>query len=429
MAQIPLRLNPKSPHFHRRPKIHTLAAMKLATIHRYVAKEILLPFLLSLFILTFVLIMFQILKITEMVVSYGVDLADVLKALVYILPPFLVFTIPMAFLLGVILAVGRLSSESELVAMKASGIGLHQLLPPVIVIAAAAYGVSAFIALKVDPWGKQQFKTMLYEVGRKNATLGLKEKVFNDQFEDFMIYVDDIDTKTQELKGIFISDERNPDVPNIIIADKGKLTPLDDEMKLVIRLESGAMHRTLSDDAAYEYAGFKTYNFVLDFEKMMADGDFNKTYLEMTQSELSDHIRKLREGDDKFEMRRAWTEYHRRYSFPCACLIFGILGLALGVVPPRSGRGQGFTFAIGAICIYYLLFRVGENLGWKGVMHPAMAMWMPNIVFAVFAAYMLRNKTLERSVWLLDKPAAAARVIIAKVKSKISGNGVGGSDQ
>ncbi len=399
--------------------------MKLATIHRYVAKEVMTPFLLALFILTFVLLMFQILKITQMVVTYGVDLLDVAKALAYILPPFLVFTIPMAFLLGVILAIGRLSSESELVAMKASGIGLHQLLPPVMIIAVVASLASAFLSLKADPWGKQRFKTMLLEVGRKNATLGLKEKVFNDQFKDFMIFVDEIEPKTQALKGIFISDETNPELPNIIIADEGRLLPVEDEMKLIILLNSGAIHRTLSDTTSYEYASFKQYEFVLDFGKMLADSDMEKSYLEMSQSELSSHIKELKSGDDDYEMRRAWVEYHRRLSFPCACLIFGILGLALGVVPPRSGRGQGFTFALGAICVYYLLFRVGENFGWKNVLHPALAMWMPNIIFAFFALYLLRNKSTERSVWILDKP----KILIGSALSKLRKNAPSTNDE
>ncbi|MCZ7584422.1 MAG: LPS export ABC transporter permease LptF [Deltaproteobacteria bacterium] len=377
--------------------------MRLRILYRYVSREVAVPFLLGLFVFTFVLLMFQILKITEMVVGYGVPLTDVAKVLAYILPPFLVFTIPMAFLLAVILAVGRLSSDSELIAIKAAGVSLARLYPPILAISLIAFGLSAFLSLHADPWGKQRFKMMLFEVGRRNATLGLKEQVFNDQFQDLVVYVNDVNEKTQELSGIFISDERNPKVPNVIVAERGQLFSSERDAKLVIRLEGGSIHRTLEESGAYEHASFDRYDVVLDFASLLSDDVFEKTYLEMSLGELARHIDALRaQGEDDYAMRRAWVEYHRKFAFPFACVVFGLIALPLGVVPPRSGRGQGFTLAIFALCLYYLLFRVGENLGWRGVIHPLVAMWAPNILFTLAGAAMLRQKSLERPVWIQE---------------------------
>ncbi len=403
--------------------------MRLRILHFYLSREVLVPFFLGLFIFTFVLLMFQILKITEMVVSYGIPVADVAKVLVYILPPFLVFTVPMAFFLAVILAAGRLSSDSELVAMKSSGISLLQLYPPILAISIVVYGISAFLSLQVDPWGKQQFKRMLFEVGRQNATLGLKPQVFNDRFDNLVIYVQEINTRTQELSGIFISDERNPEVPNIIIAQKGRLFSSEKDMKLVIRLQGGSIHRTLKDAGTYEQAGFERYDILLDFSSLLGPALEKKTYLEMTLPELREHMKNLRaDGGDDFTIRRAWVEYHRKFAFPFACVVFGLLGLPLGVVPQRSGRGQGFTLAIVALCVYYLLFRVGENLGWKAAVHPFAAMWAPNLLFGVFGVYLLQRKSNERPVWILDKATWAFIALRDRARRTFKGDAPEGGE-
>ena len=378
--------------------------MKLRIVRTYLTKEVLVPFALGLFIFTFVLLMFQILKITEMVVNYGIPIGDVIKVLMYILPPFLVFSVPMAFLLAVILGVGRLSSDSELMAMKASGISLAQLYPPVLVLSLLAYAASAFLSLEADPWGKQNFKRMLYEVGRKNATLGLKQQIFNDRFENLVIYVDDIDPATQSLTGVFIVDERNPEVPNIIIAQSGQLASGETASRLVVHLVNGSIHRTLVDPTTYENAHFERYDIVLDFAKAVQDDTYKKTYLEMTLPELRAYIADMKKsGEDPYQMRRAWTEYHKKFAFPFACVVFGLMAVPMGVSPPRSGRGQGFTMAIVILGAFYLMFRLGETLSWKAVVHPMAAMWAPNAIFAVLGSYFLWRKSKEKPIWVMEK--------------------------
>ena len=97
-------------------------------------------------------------------------------------------------------------------------------------------------------------------------------------------------------------------------------------------------------------------------------------------------------------MRRAWVEFHRRFSFPFACFFFALIGLPLGVAPPRSGKSRGFTIAIVVLCVYYLLFRVGENLGWKGILHPLIVMWIPNLVLAGFGIFLIVKKANETPI-------------------------------
>jgi len=373
------------------------------TLFWYVVREIVVPFMLGLFIFTFVLLMFQILKLTELVVSYGVAVLDVLKILSYILPPFFVFTVPMSFLLGVMLAVSRLSSDSELTAIKASGIGLYQLLPPVMLLAVIAYFVSAFLTLYAEPWGKQSFKQTLLDLGKKKAMIGITERIFNDQFKDMVMYVSRMDPVTSELKDVFIADERMKNSPSITVAANGKIISSSDETALVLSLNDGAIHRSPLDNALhYETIRFGKYDIRIDLTPKEDEDEGGKTYLEMTLPELKKFIRQIKNKGDQYMFRRAWTEYHRKFSFPFACFVFGILGLPLGINPPRSGRSRGFTMAIIIISIYYLLFRMSENMSWNSVLHPILFIWMPNAVLLLSGLILLQKKANETPIKSLD---------------------------
>lgn len=408
--------------------------MKRRIVQRYVATEILIPFALGLFVLTFVIMMFQILKVTDLMVNYGLRLGDVIRVFLYLLPPFTVFTLPMAFLLGVMLAVGRLSSDSEIVAMKASGISLLQLLPPVLALGVLSFFAAAFLSLWADPWGKTQSKLMLERVGTQFAGALIKEKVFNTELDNLVIYVEEIDTRTREMRGIFLSDESNPELPMIITAESGRVLHSPSGSKVVFQLESGAIHRSTSDSSVYDAAFFERNEIVYDVRRGIQGDAVRRSYLDMTLPELSGHVTQLRaklasgvadkdeRRETEREMRRSWVEYHRKFAFPFACVVFGIIGLPLGVVAPRSGRGQGFTLAIIVLCSYYLLFRVGENLGWKDALHPAVAMWAPNVLFLAFGLYLIRARTLERPSRVRDALADVTATLSRRL-SRRAGRG------
>jgi len=390
------------------------------TLFFYIMREVLGPFLIGLMILTFVLLMFQILKLTELIVSYGVGLGDVGLLLLYILPPFFVFTVPMSFLLAVLMAVNRMSSDSEITAMKAGGISLYQVYPPILVLSLIVSLITAGLALVADPWGKDGFRKMLIELGRQKATVGIVEHVFMDEFKDMTVYVHHVVPEQDLLEGIFIADEREEGAPVIVTAQRGKLGDSGDATTLMLDLENGAIHRVdPSDRTIYETINYRRYRVQVDLEKAMGKDKLEKSYLEMSMPELDAYIAKMREAGKDYDMRRAWVEYHRRFAFPFACLIFGLIGLPLGVSPPRSGRSRGFATSIIVLCAFYLLFRAGENLGWKGVLHPAVAMWGPMLIGLALGAYLLKRKADESPVWLLDALQTGSRQIGLALRKKM----------
>jgi lipopolysaccharide export system permease protein len=389
-------------------------------LFRYIVREIVTPFVLGLFIFTFVVFMMQILKMADWVVNYGVGLLEIGQILLYLLPPMFVFTVPMSFLLAVMLAVNRLSGDSEITAMKAAGVSLYQMAPPVLMLSMVVMSMTLGLTLFAEPWGKQSIKLLLFELGKERATLGITERVFNTDFDELVVFVNEVTPGSNSLKGVFIADERQGGAPNIIVASKGQIYSDSGADRLVLRLNDGSIHRTTKDADVYETAGFSQYDIVLDLNKLISDQVFKAAYHELDMTALSAHIKQLKADEgDSFDYRRAWVEYHRRFSFPFAAIIFGLIGLPLGLAPPRSGKSRGFSMAVATLCVYYLLFRVAENMGWKGVAHPALIMWAPNLLFAAAGALLLYKKANEQPIrsfeFVTMQLYRAKKAIVAKI--------------
>ncbi|MGH2670495.1 MAG: LptF/LptG family permease, partial [bacterium] len=205
-------------------------------LNRYVFLEVLVPFFFGLAVFTFVLLIARILKLIEMVVNRGVPLLEMLKVFSLILPAFLEVTVPMALLLVILLGFGRLSSDSELVALKTCGISLYQTIVPVSVFTAMTCILTFVIATTVRPWSNGALKRELFEVVKSRATAGFREKVFNNDFPGMVIYVEEIEAGGGALKGILIADARSPSQQNTVIAKIGLVIPNEDTKSVTLRL-------------------------------------------------------------------------------------------------------------------------------------------------------------------------------------------------
>jgi len=161
-------------------------------LDRYILREMVVPFFLGLAIFTSILLIVRILKLVELVVNRGVPLAQMVRIFSYIMPAFLEVTVPMALLLAILVAFGRLSSDSEVIAMRAAGISLYRLLVPVAIFAGMVALLTAWLSVTARPWGNSHLRQGLYEIVKTRAAAGIKPKVFNDEFKNLVIYVDRI---------------------------------------------------------------------------------------------------------------------------------------------------------------------------------------------------------------------------------------------
>jgi lipopolysaccharide export system permease protein len=275
--------------------------MSAVRIHRYIAKEITIPTLLGLIIFTFVLLMGRILKLVELVINKGIPVGEVVKLFGYLLPSFLVITIPLAFLLGVLLGFSRLSADSETIAMKASGISLYGMLKPVLALAVVASLVTAYLTLQAGPSGNSAFRTQVFQIAASRASAGFQPRVFNDEFDGLVLYAGDIQERSGTLEGVFISDERVGTTPSIILARTGRVIPDRSALTLTLRLEDGTIHRRPSDKGRdnYQVIDFSTYDINLNLGQQLPDTPQRRK----KESELS--TSELQEARDRAETCRA----------------------------------------------------------------------------------------------------------------------------
>lgn len=360
----------------------------MTILDRYILREMVVPFLLGLAIFTSILLIVRILKLVELVVNRGVPLAQMLRIFSYILPAFLEVTVPMALLLAILVAFGRLSSDSEVIAMRAAGISLYRLLVPVATFAFVIALLTGWLSVTARPWGNSHLRQGLYEIVKTRAAAGIKAKVFNDEFKNLVIYVDRIRPASDVLEGILVADTRDPSLHNTVYAATGRLITNERRHSLTLRLENGGIYSTGDKDEGYQDTRFTTYDITLDLNAALSQlRDRERDVSELTLRELRDTIaEKIASGDPANAER---VEIQRKLAIPFACLVFAAIGVPLGIQPTRAVHSRGFSLSLGLIFLYYLLLTFGQNLGDRGSLPPAVAVWLPNVVLAVVAAILL----------------------------------------
>jgi lipopolysaccharide export system permease protein len=367
----------------------------------YIIREISSLFLLGIVIFTLVLLMGRLITLTDLVVSHGVPLGDVARMIVYLIPSFLVFTIPMAFLLAVLLAFGRLSADNEIVVLKAGGISIMQMMPPVIVCALMAVLLALGASSIGVPWGNSAFKKLSFEVLKNNITATIREKTFWDDIPGVVMYTDHYDETAQALKGVIIHDGRNPERPMTIFARNGMLSTIGGSQALLLSLYDGSIHMT-GTGSVYRLVHFGEY--------LMTVGDKGKGST-ISRNEADMWLSELRSQIDNTatapkDRLKTMAEYHSRFTFPFASLVFAILAVPLGIQNRRSGKSGGFTVSIAIILAYYVLMSVVRTLAERGAVPPAVALWIPDLVFFILGIFLLRRASLEKSIPAIDFKAA-----------------------
>jgi lipopolysaccharide export system permease protein len=372
------------------------------TISLYLIKEIVPAFLIGLTGFTFILLTGRILQLTELFVNKGVPLGYILRLLSLLLPSFLVLTIPMATLLSVLLTFNRLSSDNEITALKASGISLYQLVPPVLAFALTAYAATIALSLHSVPRANEGSRELIYEVASSKASAGVREKVFNDDFDGLVLYVEEVKPKTLQWMNVFISDSRNPAEVHTIIARGGEVLSDPGNLALTLRLKNGSIHKLGKDPDAYQKIDFSTYDLRLYLKTDLKEKKTEEKHpADMTLAELSRAVQALQAKKAETKIQR--VKIHEKFSIPFACLVFGIIGIPLGLQSrmARGSKSRGFSWAIGVLLVYYLLTTAGTSLAERGAILLEVGMWAPDLIFLALSIYLLVKAANESPVFFL----------------------------
>jgi len=374
------------------------------TTYFYILKEILPIFFVGLLVFTIILLMDKILKLIELIVNRGGSLANILMLFVFISPSFLIITIPISVLLGTLLTFGRLSSDSEITAFKASGISLYQLFFPVSVFALAAFLMTSFLVFYGLPWGNRGFKATLFLIAQSRADIEIKERVFNDMFSGLVIYVDRVPIQGNRMEGILIYDDREKGKSNTIIAREGFLINNPESQEIILRLNNGDIHRYEPRVQTFQKIKFDTYDLKLELSKaLLALGKKLKEF-EMSIDEIKEKIETLKKQGKDITSQQ--VELYKRYTIPFTCIVFALIGAPLGIQPRRSGRSYGFILSILILLVYYISIIAFESLAVNKTIPPYLAGIAPTFLFGCLGIYLLMKASKESSfkpaVWLIE---------------------------
>lgn len=386
-------------------------------LDRYILGEIIPPFFLSIAALTLVLFLQKMYRLAELIVSKGASFWSTIAILGYILPSFLVLTIPMSFLVATLTAFTRLGTDSELTAMKASRVSLYNMIRPVMLFAAAAFLVTAVTSVIIAPESNHALKTHLFNMVKSRAMVGVEPGVFSSTFDGMVIFVDKMNS-LDEMEGIFISDERSAKEPYVIGARKGRLIADPSSLNVTLALSQGAIHALPSDQESYTTMNFDSGNLYLDINSALVQkGPSGRGLDETGSAELYRKLKSLRtEGKPTIAIE---SELHKRLSLPFACLLFGLIGAPLGIRRSRSGKSAGVAIALLVFLVYYILLATGTNLSNTGKLSPVIAYWMPNVLMTLGAVILVFTKGQEIDFPLAGRTAKLYYEIRSRKKKNI----------
>ena len=363
----------------------------MSIIDRYVMRQVLMPFLLGLLVFTFIFIIPPLLQYGEGLVAKGVSGPLIAGLISLLVPQALAVTIPMSLLLALLIAFGRLSADREFVAMQACGVSLRRLLWPVAVVAISAWAATSYVLIALVPDSNQRFLETVFSVASQRAEGEVKPRTFYQDFPNFVLYVREIPPDGRGWNGVFLARLGGPDRSEIYLARHGRVVIDRDRKRIDIELIDATEHR-LDAEGHYSVNRFERGAFNVDpsamFSSVVAKGP-----RQMSVAELRAEIDKRRQQIDPvtngpFSTHNEEMEIHKRFSIPVACLVFGLIGLALGATHRRGGALGNFVIGIAVVFAYYVPLMIGPSLVKGRYLTPWLGSWLPNVVLGALGILM-----------------------------------------
>ncbi len=357
------------------------------------------PFLLSLFFCTFILLMAELVKITNWIVNYDVSVMPVVLMILYSTPLVLVFVIPMSIMMSILLTFLRMSSDNEIMALKSGGLSTYRLLPPVIVFSLMGLVTTLYITVFVTPRASTAIEDLTFSVAASNVDIGLKERTFNDDFKDVVLYINKVDPKRNEFLDVFIEDKRQDGFVSTVVAPRGKLFSEPDKFVYHLLLYKGTIHQTNLDDRMANSIGFDTYKLSLNLQEEFSTANQRRRHsAERGLIELIQYAKSFKIKDKRYY--RVLIDIHLKFSVPAACLAMGLLAMPLGLHSRSGKRTFGLIIGLFLILIYYLMVSAGLVFGKTGRIPPAIGLWLPNVVMGIAGIWFVVRSARERSVFI-----------------------------
>lgn len=371
-------------------------------LDRYIVREVFRHALLGLAVFTFVFFVPQLVRLMELFVRHSGSGSQILDLFLCIFPGVFTFTLPMAVLIGVLLGLGRMSADSEIIALTALGIGRRRILLPVGVLALAGAAVTLCMTLWLGPMAVHKYRTLETDLVASQISFAVQPRVFDERFPKLVLYVNDVSASGTQWHGVFLAEAGGENGSQLTLAENAIVIAEPKEGKLELHLKGGTTHEFSREDPdRYSVTAFGQSDWPIAVSGLVS----------AQPRQVSNPERSLRElmGTNDAGWREARVELHRRLAFPAACLVFALVAVPLGAQPRRGGRAAGSLIAVILIAAYYLLSIIGAGLARQGALPPAAGIWGANILLAMLGLALLPRMEQFRgeSRWL--KPTVRFR--------------------
>jgi LPS export ABC transporter permease LptG/LPS export ABC transporter permease LptF len=353
---------------------------------RYILGEILSHTLIGCALFTFILFMHDLPHILDVVVRNSSTFSNVMEILLFTLPNTFKVTIPMAVLVGVLLGLSRLASDSEIIAMRASGLGIGYFVRVSSIVAIFGTLVGLGNSIYVAPRANQAILEMQQELETSQASYEIQRGVFYEDFKNIVLYVQDVraGTGASNWRQVFMADVTDPSNPQITTAASATVVN-DSTQELLMRLRNGSRHETVAGQPLqYNISKFDTTDLPLALSQQspVQLGRMDTSIFALPMDTLIERTH----GPDP---KRFQIELNNRFSYPAACLVLMLVGVPLGVASRRGGKSSAWVFTIALVVVYYSLSLIGTALGRQDKIPVFLAIWLANILFATAGAFLL----------------------------------------
>ena len=348
-------------------------------LDRYVIRQLLMPFGIGLLVFTFLIIIPELMRYAEDYIAKGAPMSAVAQIIVSLMPMSLGLTIPMSLLMALLVTFGRLSADREFVAFQACGVSMRRLLRPVGLVSILCCAATAYVLMVAVPAGNQRSREITFNIIASQAEGEVKPRMFFDRFPNIVLYVREI-PPSGGWEGVFMSDTHSGEGSAIYLAKHGRVVIDRNKKTVEMVLDEGTRHS--ADPAGkYEAQSFDRILLNLSPESMFPSGGPPKGDREMSIGELRVRAEELR-AQGQFPHNQLF-EIHKKFSIPAACLVFGLIGLALGATNRRDGKLASFVIGVAIVFVYYILLWLGQSLTKGRMLEPWLAAWLPNLVLGI----------------------------------------------
>ena len=365
-------------------------------LFRYVFREIFVSTLIGTLLFTFVLFLQTIGSVMELLIGPNVSGRQTLYLFLLMVPRTLVFTIPMGVLVGVLVGLGRMSTDGEITAMRAAGISGRRLIFPIAVWALLGASASSLTTHYLNPWAQRELQSMRERLKISRATAQIQPRIFVETFPGFVLYVREVlPADTVRWKHVFVADMRTPESrgsfsglnatvsgPRITLAEQAFAIPILEQNRVQLNLPSASRYEQSFDPDQYHFFEYENIDQVLGFETTTPAAG-SSPLEQMSTPELATAAR---ESDQPI---LAGVELHQRFAFPMTCLIFPMVGIPLAISSQRSSRSVGVIFGIVLVFIYWMIWLTGVAMANAEILPVGLALWMGNLIFGVSGLVML----------------------------------------